>query len=163
MFVYASRSWARSDHRQFEVIAFRHAHSPAVELCAHAAARDELLVAERIENHRLLDAIAMTQRNGHRKVGNSVQEVRRAVERIDDPGVRTFSRCTGLLGDDGVIGIGAMQRFDDGVFGGAVDLRDEIVSLLLLHLQDVHPIERAHDDLSRAPCRPQGDVQHRLH
>jgi hypothetical protein len=54
-----------------------------------------------------------------------VQEVRRAVEWIDDPqvlGIGIAAAARALLGEDGVLRIDGMDRLDDRCLGRAVDL-----------------------------------------
>jgi hypothetical protein len=62
-----------------------------------------------------------------------VDEVGRAVERIDDPDVLAVLRAVfaaRLLGEDAVAGVGGQQRLDDRSLGRAVDLGDEVVRAL---------------------------------
>ncbi len=73
--------------RIFEAMALADANTFAVELRAGAARRGEFLVAHRIDDHRMLQAVAVLQADRHREMRNAVQVVRGAVERIDDPRV----------------------------------------------------------------------------
>ena len=102
-------------------------------------------------------------------MGNAVEEVGGAVERIDDPRVAgvfaAARRCplAPLFADDGMARIGGEDGVDDGVLGLPVDLGDEVVLAFLLDGERIHPIHRRQDDAAGTTGRPQRDVRHRFH
>jgi hypothetical protein len=88
-----------------------------------------------------------------------VQEVRGAVERVDDPdGVRVAARA-GFLGEDGVIRIMFVYGLDDFPFGGTIRLADVIVAALHLDLQAVELDEVSHQGVAGAPRGHHGHIQ----
>jgi hypothetical protein len=68
-----------------------------VEECAYSARRCKQVVVGRIEDNRLRDDLLMHQRNRHRILRETVQEVGGAIERIDDPLVFRFAGLAALL------------------------------------------------------------------
>jgi hypothetical protein len=59
-----------------------------------------------------------------------VDEVGGAIERVDDPGIHSRRACwrkRRFLAQEGVVRVGFGQHFDDGLFGGLVDVGDEVV------------------------------------
>ncbi len=93
-----------------------------------------------------------------------MQIVGGAVQWIDDPRVfRTRERFAALFADDAVIGIRLVQYVDDGVFGIAVHVGDEIVARLLYDVQRVDAVHRAHHDLARAASGAKRHVDHCMH
>jgi hypothetical protein len=104
------------------------------------------------------------QRDRHAVILEAVDEVRGAVERVDDPLVLGLVvRLAGFFGEDGVIGVGGLQRVDDRRFRCLVDLRDEIVVLFLADLNQVEIERRPVDDLRGAAGGLDGDVEHGMH
>src|SRR5690606_14572548 len=76
---------ARRDQRLLQRRALADADAAAVELRTLPAARAEDLLAERVVDDAVLKLAALRYRDRHGKHRESVQVVRRAVERIDDP------------------------------------------------------------------------------
>ena len=64
------------------------------------------------------------------------------------------------LGQDAVIGVGAQQSFDDGLFACVVDLGDEVVDLLLRDANGFHIQRRAVDDRTSGSGGLDGHVEH---
>lgn len=70
--------------------------------------------------------------------------------RIDDPLIVGLAIVLpGLFRENRMIGIGGVQRLDDGRFRRLVDFRHEVVMLLLADEEAVQVQRRAVDDLSR--------------
>jgi hypothetical protein len=93
-----------------------------------------------------------------------MDEVGRAVQRVDDPGVgAAFAlalAAAGLFGPDAVLGVGPQQRFDDRGFGGVIDFGHEVVGLLGPDPQRVE-IERSPvDEGTSGACGLDGHVEH---
>ena len=86
--------------------AARDADAAVVEERAAAARGGEQVVAHRVVDHALRDHALVRQRDRHAILRKAVQEVGRAVERIDDPhvlgvGVRARGRCLPRRGSRG--------------------------------------------------------------
>ena len=155
---------ARADQRIRQTIQLADADAPLVQIRAAAARCGEEVVARRIVDDGLLHDALVRERDRHAVVREAVDEVGRAVERIDDPlELRLAIRFAGFFGEDGVIGIGGVQRLDDGGFGRLVDFRHEVVVLFLADLDAVQIERRAVDDLSGAARGLDSDIEHRMH
>jgi hypothetical protein len=61
------------------------ANALAIELRAFAAGRGEQLLPHRVVHDRVLHASATLHADRHRELRIAVQEIRGAVERVDDP------------------------------------------------------------------------------
>lgn len=162
--VFFAERKARADQRVREAVAPADADAPVVQVGAAAARRGEEVVVVRIVDHRLRDDALVRKRDRHAVVRKAVNEVRRAVERIDDPlEFGCVARFAGFFGEDRMIGISGLQRFDDRVFRRLVDFRHEIVLLLLADLDQIEVERCAIDDLSGAASRLDSDVEHGMH
>ena len=84
---------AGSDQRSFERALGADAYFPALELRAVAARGGEELLTHGIVDHRVLQAPAVLDRDRYGEGRKAVQEIRRAVERVDDPEVFARRRC----------------------------------------------------------------------
>ena len=78
---------AASDHRVGQELARSDPQPAVVEEGALAAFGDEKLVGDRIVDHAGDDGAGALQPDRDGELRNAVQEIRGAVERIDDPGV----------------------------------------------------------------------------
>src|SRR5688572_17017965 len=78
---------ARADERAIEPETLRHAQPPPVQQRAGAALGREQLPAQRVEHDADLRATAVAAGDRDGELREAVQEVRGAVQRIDDPGV----------------------------------------------------------------------------
>ena len=94
------------------------AHPALVQERAASAACREQLVTRRIVDHRLCDVLTMAQGDRHCVLRKAVDEVRRAIERVDDPRVLGFAARAGLLGQHGMVRVGLQQQVDDRRLGG---------------------------------------------
>jgi hypothetical protein len=137
--------------------------SASVEKGAAAARGREQLVTGRVEDHGLRDQLAMAQRDRHRVLRKAVDEVGRAVQRIDDPCVLGVPHRAGLLGEHRVIRVGLQQRVDDRALGGMVDLGDEVGAALGADPDGVEVDARAVDDRAGLACGLHGRIEHRMH
>ena len=141
------------------------AHPPVVEKRAAALGAGKELVLDRVIHDGMRDLPAIPHSYRHAKLRKAVDEVGGAVERVDDPGVLVFRAARVLarfLGEDRVVGVRLAHNADDGRFGGLVDLGDEIVGALGLHLEAARD-DCAIDERSGAAGRLDGGVQHRMH
>ena len=92
-----------------------------------------------------------------------MQEIRRAVERIDDPNVLALAGAAAFLGEERVIGMAAANGRDDVRLGLAVDVGDEVVAALGVDLQGIETREAAHDQVAGAPRGAHADIEKWLH
>ncbi len=119
---------------------------------AAAALHGEHLAAQRVEDdagEQRTAGLANGDRHPPRRHSTGV--VRRAVERIDDPRVRSVrvSRRA-LLAEDGVVGVAAEQELDDRRLRGFVCPRDDIGARRFL--DDLgRPQQTVHQSLSTRP------------
>ena len=143
----------------------RDAHAAVVQERAAATAGGEQFVARRVIDDRLRDLAALGQRDRHGVVGQAVDEVGGAVQRIDDPlelGLVGALQAE-FLAQDGVIRISGAQRLDDGLLGGAIDFRDIIARPLASHAESFQIHAGTVDNGAGTPGRLDGDVEHRVH
>src|SRR6184192_3996980 len=139
------------------------AHAVIVEVRARAAAGGEQLPTHRVVDHRVLEPPADLgcDRDGkHRK---AVQEVGRAVERIDDPECIVLAGPAALFGENCVLRVVTADDADDFPLGGVVDLGDEVVASLGGDGERLEAVQAPDDDLARAARGPNGNVEKRLH
>ena len=94
---------------------------------AAAGLSAEHLVAQRVDDDADEWLIPIEQRHGDTDVGDPVDEVDGAVERIDDPAPPTSRGGPTFLGEDGIVGAVAAQVAEDHLLGGTVDFGDRIV------------------------------------
>ena len=92
-----------------------------------------------------------------------MQEIGGAVERVDDPDELVAAAAARLLAEEAVVRVDATHRLDDVPLGHVVDFGDEIVAALGLHADGRHPVEVAHDDVTRAAGGADGNIEHRRH
>src|SRR5690606_33770949 len=88
---------AAADDGIGKVLARGDAQTAIVEEGPAAALGGEELVRRRIQHHRRDDLAVTLERDGDGEARNAVQEIGRAVERIDDPAMRAV-RAGDLLG-----------------------------------------------------------------
>src|SRR5690554_2421764 len=90
----------------------------AIQLRAFAARGGEQFLAQRVIYHAVLHAAAALYADRHRELRKAMQEVRRAVQRIDDPGELFLlagfaARMTAFLGEHRMLRIVLANDFDD--------------------------------------------------
>src|SRR5262249_14302826 len=136
---------ARADERTLEPTLLAHADAVILEMRALAARGREELLPHGVVDDRVLEPTANLAGDGHRKRGKTVQEIRRAIERIDDPHRVAFAGLAALLGEKRVLRVELSDLRDDLVFGGPVDLGDEIVAALRGDLQAFQAIHAPDD------------------
>ena len=139
------------------------ADAPPVELRAVAARGREKLLSHRVVDHGVLETAAHLDGDRDRERRETVQEVRRAVERVDDPGHVAAATAAGFLAEEAVLGVDPTHRLDDVALGHLVDFGDEVVAALGLHGQRRHPVDVPHDEVSRATRSADGNVEQWLH
>src|SRR3990172_10903224 len=86
-----------------------HAYAAVVQLRAAAARGGEEFIARRVEHHRLVQAVFMFERDGNAEVGQAVQKVGGAVERVDDPYIVIAGLCAGFFPEKSMVWVGGAQ------------------------------------------------------
>ncbi len=156
---------AGADQRVAHAGALGDAQAAVVQESATALGGVEQIVARRVVDDGLLHHATVCQRDRHAVHGEAVDEVGRAVQRVDDPdifGMLGAMRAARLFGEDAVVGIGLEKRFDDGFFSHLVHLGHEVIGRLGVDLQDVEVHRCAIDDRASSAGRLDGDVEHRM-
>ena len=128
---------AAGDHRVGEPLAGGDADAPVVEKGALAALGDEHLVGGRIVDQAGDDRALALERDRDGELRDAVQEIRGAVERIDDPAVGlvgAFARAA-FLAEKAVAGPRLGQFLQERLLGAAVGGGDEIGRALERDLQ----------------------------
>ncbi len=92
-----------------------------------------------------------------------MQEIRGAVERIDDPHVLAVAAAAAFLGEKRVLRVAAADGGDDVGLGLAVDVGDEIVAALAVDLQGIEAREAAYDQIAGAAGGAHADIEQWLH
>jgi hypothetical protein len=101
--------------------------------------------------------------NGHCESRESVQEVRCAVEGIDDPNGIAISRAAALLSQEGVAGVVLPNELDDLSLGRMIDFADEVIAPLRCDRQGFEAVEATDDDFAGGTGGPDGDIEKRMH
>ncbi len=118
---------AGRDQRSGQVFLRAGVYGSAVERGASAARRPETFVAYEIVHHsRHIDAVG-SRRHGDRTAGEVVDEVCRAIDRVDQPDhAGGAGDCRPLLADEAVVGPGCGDCLDDGALCPTVEFGYEI-------------------------------------
>src|SRR5208282_3288216 len=95
---------AGPDQRSFQRALAADADLLALELRAVAAGSGEEFLAHGIVDDRMLQAAAVLERDRYGEGRETVQEIRRAVERIDDPDELIVAAAAALFGEKRVVG-----------------------------------------------------------
>jgi hypothetical protein len=101
--------------------------------------------------------------NGYCESGEAMQEVRRAIERIDDPDGIAVSRAPALLSQESMAWIVLADQLDDLGLGRMIDFADEIVASLGCDRQGFEAIEAADDDFAGGAGGTYGNIEERMH
>jgi hypothetical protein len=149
---------ARADERVIQHVGLADADLAAVQHRAPAALRDEKVLRARRVDHAELELPLVLQADRHGEVREAVQEVRRAVERVDDPEPVALPVGPAFLREDRVVGMRLADRVHDLGFGTAVDVRDEVVAALAVDLDLVGALEVPHDVVAGRARGGDGDV-----
>ena len=154
---------AGGDQRAFQAARLADAHAAILQVRTAAASGAEDLPAHRVVHHRVFQPALDLAGDRDGKDREAVQEVGRAIQRIDDPyRVAVTARAT-FLGKEGMARVVALDDADDLCFGGLVDLGDEVVAALGRDLQGFHAVQAADDDFAGAAGGAHGNVEKRLH
>jgi hypothetical protein len=138
--------------------AFRDAHAAIVQEGAAPLRGGEQLVLGRVVDDAVRHGAAVLDADRDAVLRKAVDEIRGAVQRVDDPAEFVRVDGAGLLGEDRVVGVRLVDDVDDRGLGGLVDLGDEVVGALRAH-HELRAVERgAVDDRAGAPRRFHRDV-----
>ena len=88
-----------------------------------------------------------------------MQEVRRAIERVDNPDGVGFALYATLFSLDGMIGLVLVNAVDGSLFGSDIGFTNEIVMALLLDIEFLETSHLLDEDRAGAPGRHYRDVQ----
>ena len=99
----------RADDRLLRVVAVGDPHRALVAVGAGTAARPEQVVVDRVVGHADRGPAVDQVGQRHRPVGHAAQEVRGAVDRVDDPEARRGLLLLVLVAEQVVRGLGAGQ------------------------------------------------------
>ncbi len=157
---------AGADQAFAQMLALADADAAVVQIRAAPARRGEQVVAHRIEDHGLRDHAAVRERDRHAVLREPVEEVRRSVQRVDDPhvlGRRIPAMGRAFLCENRVVRIGCEHGLDDRCFRRAVHLADEVLRALRRDGEQVDIARAAIDDVAGAACRLDGGREHRVH
>ena len=105
----------------------------------------------------------MLDRDRHGERREAVQEISRAIERVDDPDKFTVAAAPGFLPEHRMLRMAAADGCDDVRFGLAVDVGDEIVAALAVDFDRIEARQAAHDQITGAPGRAHADIEEGLH
>src|SRR5204863_6742601 len=111
---------AGSDQTIAQMLAARHADAPVVQERAAAPRGREEIVADGIVNHTLRHDAFVRQRDRYAVLRKPMEEVRRPVERIDDPeifGIDVLVASGSFFGENRMTRVRCMQRIDDRALG----------------------------------------------
>src|ERR1700722_9079136 len=135
----------------------------ALELRAVAARSGEEFLPHGIVDHGVLQAALVLERDRHREGRETMQKIRGAVERIDDPDELVVAAAPAFLGEERVLRVAAADGGDDVGFGLAVDLGHEIVAALAVDFQGIEARKAAHDQVTGASGGAHAGIEQGLH
>ena len=92
-----------------------------------------------------------------------MQEVGRAIQRIDDPQRLVLAAAAAFFGEKRMLRIEPADAADDLLLGRMVDLGDEVVAPLGGDGQRLQAVQAPYDELAGAACGPHGYIEKRLH
>ncbi len=92
-----------------------------------------------------------------------MQEVRRAVERVDDPDEFAFAAAAAFFAEKFVLRVALGHRRDDLGFRLAIHVGDEIVAAFSVDFERIEPREAPHDRIAGAPGGAHTDIEQWMH
>src|SRR3954470_7123990 len=155
---------AGADERIAEARQGGDADAAVIEEGTAALGGGEKLVARRVVDHRMRKGAAVPDADRHAVLRKAMDEVGRAVERIDDPEVLGVGlRCARLLGEEPVLRVRLAHDVDDRFLRRVIHLRDEVLGALQSDAQPAAIKRRAVDDRASASRRAYGDIENWMH
>src|SRR5690606_6723569 len=136
---------AGAEQGAFQALARADAQAATVEGGATATAGGELFLAHRIQDHGVFQAALVFAGDADGEVGHATDEVGGAIQRIDEPQVvgafaLAFQQAA-FLAEDAVVRVGLAQCLHDGQLGGAIDLGDVVLGVLLVDGDNVQALD----------------------
>jgi hypothetical protein len=124
-------------------------HGVPFQVAPAPRAAPEDVALDGIQDHAELHHAVHHDTDGHRELGEPVDEVGRAVQRVHNPGRagRVATRPPGLLRQDGVIGEALGDGPENDLLGLAIRHRDQVVARFLGHLVGRETAESRHQSL----------------
>ncbi len=151
----------------FQAFTCADAQAAAVQGGATATAGGEFFLANRVDDHGVLEAAAVFACQADGKVRNATDKVGGTVQRVDDPQVigalAGAWNQTAFFTEETVIRVGLTQCLDDQLLGGAINLGHVVFGIFLVDRDDVQAFDRAEDHFTGATGCAQSDIQHGLH
>ncbi len=140
-----------------------HAQAAIVHMRPTAARGGEDLLAHGVVDHRMFQAPADLAGDRDCEDRHGVQEIRGAIQRIDDPHRLAVAADAALFRQKSMIGVGLADTGDDLPLGGLVHLGHEVIAPLGGDRQGVHPLQAADDDLTGTAGGTNGNIEKWLH
>src|ERR1700760_438012 len=92
-----------------------------------------------------------------------MEEIRRAVQRIDDPDGIALAGTSAFLGQKGVAGVVLADDLDDLGLSRMIDFADEVVAPFRSNREGFEAVETADDDFAGRTGGFDADIQKRMH
>jgi hypothetical protein len=153
----------RTQQGTVEVDAVTHPNAAIIQQRTSSPRGGEEFLPQRIVDHGLLQPIPVFQGDRDREMRHPVQEVRGAVQRVDDPHEVVPRLVPAFLGEDAVIRVGMAQDLHDRLLGLQIHLGHEVVARFLADAQRVRAVPGARGDPAGRPCGLHGGIQHGMH
>ena len=158
---------ARAQQGVRDAVELGDANAFFVQIGAGALGGREQVVAHRIVDDGLRDDAAMREGDRDAVLGEAVDKVGGAIDRVDDPLIFILVVRVGgssrFLGQERVVRVGLGQHLDDGLFGRLVDVGDEIVMLFFRDDDAVEVKRGAIDDGGAAAGGFDRRIEHWVH
>jgi hypothetical protein len=151
------------DQGSFEPALLTHAYTAVVEVCATASRGGEDLLAHGVVYYGVLQAPLLLAGDGDRENGELVQEVRRPIERVDDPHGLVVPCGTAFFGQESVVRVVLADDGDDLRLRLGIDLTHEVVTALGRDGERFQAVQIPDNDLASAARGADSDIEKRMH
>lgn len=92
-----------------------------------------------------------------------MQEIRCAIERVDDPDRVALALTSAFLRQEGVVGVALADDLDDLGLSRMIDFADEIVAPFRCNRQGFEAVEAADNDFTGGAGCTDGDIEEGMH
>ena len=92
-----------------------------------------------------------------------MQEIRGAIQRIDDPDGVALAGAPAFLGQEGVARVVFADELDDLGLSRMIDFTDEVVAPFRGNRKGFEAVETADDDFASGASGADGDIEKRMH
>src|SRR5690606_7903915 len=158
---------ASAQQGAFEALARADTQAATIQGSAATAAGGELFLADRINDHGVLQSAAVFAGNADCIVRNAAQEVGGAIQRIDDPqvvgAILGALRQPAFFSKNAVVWIGLAQCGDAELFRVAVDFGNVVAGVFFADRDHVQALGGTNNHFAGAAGGAQRDIQHGLH